>query len=77
MTGLNQQDDKVTRLIRYCHGDRQQAEAVFNHLITRKSMSFELPEGEMVLSPEEHDEFVERFSAEVEPTIWESKRLKN
>ena len=77
MTGMSTSDDKVTRLIRYCHGGKQQAESVFEHLITQKAMRFDLPEGEMVLTPEEHDEFVERFSAEVEPTIWESKRLKN
>ncbi len=77
MTGTTPEDDKVTRLIRYCFGSKQQAETVFEHLITQKSLRFNLPEGEMVLTPEEHDEFVERFSAEVEPTMWESKRLKS
>lgn len=77
MNQLNPREDKVTRLIRHCHGNRSQAENLFQHLIAEKGMSIDLPEGRMTLSPEEHDEFVARFSAEVEPTIWESKRLKN
>jgi len=77
MTQLNSSDDKVTRLIRHCHDNRMHAENLFQRLITEKGMSIDLPEGRMTLSPEEHDEFVARYSAEVGPTIWESKRLKN
>ncbi|PLY10943.1 MAG: hypothetical protein C0624_01890 [Desulfuromonas sp.] len=77
MTQASQHGDKVTRLIHYCHGNRSQAEDLFQHLIAEKAMSIELPEGRVTLTPEEHDEFVARFSAEVEPTIWISKRLKN
>lgn len=77
MTRLANDDDKVTRLIRYCHSDRQHAENLFQQLITDNARSIQLPEGTLTLSQDEHDEFVARYSAEVEPTIWESKRLKH
>jgi len=77
MTRLASENDKVTRLIQYCHSDRQRAEDLFQHLITEDARRIELPEGLMTLTQDEHDEFVERYSSEVEPTLWESKRLKH
>jgi hypothetical protein len=77
MTDIMQSDDKVTALIKHCHGSRDNAEDLFQHLIAEKALSVDLPEETVSLTQEEHDEFVERYSAEVEPTIWESKRLKN
>ena len=77
MNNINQDLDNVTRLIRQCHRSKDQAENLFQHLIAEKAMSVDLPDGRIVLTPEEHDEFVERYSSEVEPTLWESKRLKN
>jgi len=76
MIGTNQ-DDKVTLLIRHCFRDKSNAKALFQHLITEQALSIDLPEGKVVLTRQEHDEFVERFSSEVEPTLWESKRLKH
>jgi hypothetical protein len=37
----------------------------------------QLPDGEVSLTDEEIGEFAVRYSSEVEPTIWESKRRKN
>lgn len=76
MIGSNH-DDKVTLLIRHCFQEKANAEALFQHLITERARSVDLPEGRITLTPQEHDEFVERFSSEVEPTLWESKRLKH
>lgn len=77
MNTISHEVDNVTRLIRHCHQDRTEAERLFQKLITEKGMSVEIPYGHIVLTPDEHDEFVERYSSEVEPTLWESKRLKN
>ena len=77
MNNIHHEVDNVTRLIRHCHQGRAQAENLFQHLITEKAMSVDIPDGHIVLTPDEHDEFVERYSSEVEPTLWESKRLKN
>ena len=41
-----------------------------------RSYYVKLPDGEVCLSDEEAGEFAVRYSSEVEPTIWESKRRK-
>ncbi len=70
-------DDIVTRLIKFCHQDEESAEKLFKQLISEQRLSVVLPEGVAKLTEEERGEFVQRYSAEVEPTFWESKRRKS
>jgi hypothetical protein len=69
--------DPVTRLIDRCHQDRQVAEDLFTNLIGKRLNRARVGEEEIILSEEELGEFAARFSAEVEPTLWESKRRKD
>ncbi|PLX92126.1 MAG: hypothetical protein C0621_10260 [Desulfuromonas sp.] len=69
--------DTVTRLVRYCHQGEEFAQRLFDEVISQGMLDIKMPEGMMHLSQEEHDEFVARFSAEVGPTLWISKRRKH
>ncbi len=69
--------DVVSRLMGYCLQSRENAERLFDALISRRERTLTLGEETIRLTDQERGEFVERFSAEVEPTLWESKRLKN
>jgi hypothetical protein len=68
--------DIVSRLIGHCLQDPEKARKLFDDLIAHKAREVQLPEGKVHLSEEQAGEFVERYSAEVEPTLWESKRRK-
>lgn len=68
--------DLVTGLIRHCLENSEERETLFNTLIADQLHSVELHGETFRLSDEQFDEFVRRFSAEVEPTLWESKRRK-
>ncbi|PLX86155.1 MAG: hypothetical protein C0617_02000 [Desulfuromonas sp.] len=69
--------DVVTPIIKYCHLDHGAAEKLFDDVALHKMRTVTLPDENILLSDEEAGEFIERYSAEVEPTIWESKRRKN
>ena len=69
--------DVVTRLISFCHRDMATAWMMFDRLIAHRDPYVELPGESIALTEEQLDEFVERFSAEVEPHYWKSKRRKN
>lgn len=68
--------DVVTGLIRHCLENARERETLFKSLISEKEHCVELDGERIELSDEQIGEFVERFSAEVEPTLWESKRRK-
>lgn len=68
--------DVVTGLIKRCLDDRDEAQRLFKELITDNRREIELPDGKLQLTQKQHDEFVARYSSEVGPTIWESKRAK-
>lgn len=70
-------EDVVSRLVGYCLQSREKAEEMFKKLIDGRERRLSLAGEEVELTEEEFGEFVERFSAEVEPTLWESKRRKN
>jgi len=76
MTNRQHEDDVVTRLIGYCHQGPDYAEKMFNTLIAERRERIELGGEEIELTREEIGEFVARYSAEVEPTLWASKRRK-
>lgn len=71
------ENDVVSRLVGYCMEGREKAEEMFDTLISGRKRRLSLAGEELELTEEEFSEFVERFSAEVEPTLWESKRRKN
>ncbi|WP_303721332.1 hypothetical protein [Malonomonas rubra] len=66
----------LSRLIKYCHQDAESAMRVYERLIVGKQRSMELPDGKVTLSPRQLEELVERFSSEVGPELWTSKRGK-
>jgi hypothetical protein len=76
MNPLTEDIDIVSRLIGHCLQDPENARKLFDEVIGHKAREVDLPEGRVHLSEEQAGEFVERYSAEVEPTLWESKRLK-
>ena len=70
-------DDRVSHLIGQCLRNKSDAESMYNTLVSRNLRKIDLITGSVQLSPEEHAEFVARFSAEVEPTLWESSFRKH
>ena len=74
---VNIGDDRVTHLIGQCLRSKKDAEWIYDTLISRNLRKIDLLTGSINLSQEEHAEFVARFSAEVEPTIWESSFRKH
>ncbi|MDT8441352.1 MAG: hypothetical protein RQ723_06795 [Desulfuromonadales bacterium] len=67
--------DNVSYLIGRCLRNQQEAERMFEALIRKNMRTIEMFAGTLNLSQAEHDEFVARFSAEVEPTLWEPSGL--
>lgn len=74
---MNLGGDSVSHLIGQCLRSRQDAEWIYDLLVSRNLRKIDLITGSVHLSPEEHAEFVARYSAEVEPTLWESSFRKN
>ena len=70
-------EDNVSHLIGQCLRDKAEAKRMYDKLIARNGRKVDLFTGGIELSETEHDEFVARFSAEVEPTLFESKFLKH
>jgi hypothetical protein len=50
---------------------------MYELLVTKNFRNVDLITGSVHLTPEEHAEFVARFSAEVEPTLWQSSFRKH
>lgn len=74
---MNIGDDSVNHLIGQCLRSKADARRIYDILISKKHRKIDLITGSIHLTPEEHSEFVSRFSAEVEPTIWESSFRKH
>ncbi|MDH3453656.1 MAG: hypothetical protein OEL80_00810 [Desulfuromonadales bacterium] len=70
-------EDRVNYLIGQCLRSKAEAERMFDILIAKNLRKIALFVGSVDLTSEEHAEFVQRFSAEVEPTIWESSFRKH
>lgn len=75
-TEQGQGGDVVTHLIKFCLENKSFAEKAFDSVTAGEKRTLQLPDGEVTLTEKQAGEFVERFSAEVEPTFWESKRRK-
>ncbi len=69
-------DDVVDRLIKHCHQNAEAAEKLFDQMIAHQQQTVQLPDGDVNITEEQRGEFAERYSAEVGPTLWESKRRK-
>lgn len=74
---MNIGDDNVNHLIGQCLRSKTDAIRIYDILVSRQQTKIDLITGSVHLTPEEHAEFVARFSAEVEPTIWESSFRKH
>lgn len=69
-------DDIVSHVIKFCIENKDFAEKAFDEVTAGKRRTLLLPDGKVALSEWQAGEFVERFSSEVEPIHWESKRRK-
>lgn len=65
-------DDSVSHLIGECMRSKADAERVYDLLVSKNLRKIDLITGSIHLTPAEHAEFVARYSAEVNPSIWES-----
>ncbi len=74
---MNIGDDHVSHLIGQCLRNKKDAEWMYELLVTKNFRNVDLITGSVHLTPEEHAEFVARFSAEVEPTLWQSSFRKH
>ena len=74
---MNVGDDRVSHLIGQCLRSKTDAEWIYDILVSQNLRKIDLITGSVHLSAEEHAEFIARFSAEIEPTIWESSFLKH
>lgn len=69
--------DPVSLVIKACHRGEDEANRIFHLLAEERRHDLMLDDRMAVhLDDEQLGEFVERFSSEVEPTFWESKRRK-
>ena len=74
---VNIGDDAVNHLIGQCLRSKQEAEKLYDLLVSKNLRKVDLITGSVHLTPEQHAEFVARYSAEVEPTLWQSSFLKH
>jgi len=77
MAHQNFESDKVSHILKVCIEDHELAKKIYQNAIVEINRKITLPDGEVSLSDEEFGEFVKRFSDEVEPTMWKSKRAKD
>ena len=73
----NPGDDSVNQLIGQCLRNKKDAKSIYEILVSGNSRRIDLITGSVHLTPQEHAEFIVRFSSEVEPTIWESSFRKH
>lgn len=70
--------DPVSLVIKACRRSEEEAQRIYQFLAEERHTQIELKDGESVqLTEAQLGEFAQRFSAEVEPLYWESKRLKH
>ena len=69
-------EEIINRLLKLCHQDKESAEKLYQEIIVEGKCNIQLPDGPVLLSQSQVEEFVERFSSEVGPEIWISKSGK-
>jgi hypothetical protein len=57
--------------------NKEDAQRMYDILISQNLRCIDLITGTVHLSQDEHQEFVNRFSSEIEPTLWDSARRKH
>lgn len=77
MTPDAPETDNISHILKFCIADQDFAKQVYQQVIAEGERTVELPDGKVQLSEAEHRQFAERFSTEVEPTLWTSKRAKD
>jgi len=75
---LHETSDPVSLIIKACHKNEAEANRIYHLLAEERQHHITLDrETTIHLSNEQIGDFVERFSSEVEPEYWVSKRLKH
>jgi hypothetical protein len=70
--------DPVSLIIKDCHQSEEEANRIFHQLAEKRQHDYTLRNGTRVhLNNQQLEEFAARFSSEVEPTYWVSRRLKH
>jgi hypothetical protein len=70
--------DPVSRIIKECHRGEDVANRIFQTITQEHQHRIFLADNtELELNEEQVGEFVARFSSEVEPQYWHSKRRKD
>ena len=74
----NETSDPVSLVIKACHKNEDEAKRIYHLLAEERQHQITLGSETIIhLSEEQLGEFAERYSAEVEPEYWQSKRLKH
>jgi len=70
--------DPVSLIIKECHQGEDEANRIYHLLAEERQHHITLEDKTVLhLSDEQLGEFAERFSSEVKPAFWVSKRLKH
>lgn len=69
--------DPVTQVIKACHQGEEIANRIYHLIAEEHQRRIILTDDAVELDEQQAGEFVARFSAEVEPEYWRSKRLKD
>lgn len=69
--------DPVSRVIRECHRGEDIATALYHQIAEEHRRSITLDGAPVELDEAQANDFVQRFSSEVEPEYWRSKRRKD
>lgn len=70
--------DPVSLIIKACRKNEDEAKRIYHLLAEERQHHLTLEnETSVVLTEEQLGDFTERFSSEIEPIYWESKRLKH
>jgi len=68
--------DPVTQVIKACHRGEEVANRIYHLIAEQHQRRLILEDDAVELNEQQVGEFVARFSAEVEPEYWHSKRRK-
>lgn len=77
MTVQTNETDTVTRIIQECLTGRETAEKIYQDIVRDKKRTLKFSDIEIKISDKDVGEFVDRYSSEVEPTLWVSKSRKD
>ena len=74
----DERSDPVSLIIKACRRNEDEAKRIYHLLAEKRQHQLELDnQTSVVLTEEQLGDFTKRFSSEIEPLYWESKRLKH